>query len=158
VDAPSEQAQTGPPIYAKGGVVYRQEGAVRSEADTVVMADMDQYFQAMVSPDETKIAYIGLESGIIIKDLQNEEDVFIGQGTDICWLPDSSGIIYNYTQDDGEQIIDGDLFFADAGGSTIENITNTPDTIERHPNLSWDGSQLTYEADGRIYSVEVEIH
>lgn len=157
VEAASEKAPSGPPVYAKEGVLYRRKGTVRSETDEVVMADEDQYFEPVVSPDKTKIAYIGLESGIVIKDLQNEEDVIIGQGTDICWLPDSSGIIFNYTQDDGEQIIDGDIYFAYADGRTIENLTNTPDTIERHPDLSSDGSQLTYEMDGRIYSVEVEI-
>lgn len=154
----AEMARIGPPVYAREGVLYRRQGTVRSEADEIVMADEDQYFEPVVAPDGNKIACIGLVSGIIIKDLQNEEDVFIGQGTDICWLPDSSGIIFSYTQDDGERIIDGDIYFAYADGRAIENLTNTPDVIERHPDLSLDGSQLTYEVDGRIYSVEVEIH
>lgn len=158
VEAAPEMDRIVPRVYAKAGVLYRREGADRSETDGVILADEDQYFEPVVSPDESKIAYIGLESGIIIKDLQNEEDILISEGTDICWLPDSSGILFNYTQDDGERIIDGDIYFAYADGRGVENLTNTPGVIERHPDLSQDGSQLTYEVDGGIYSVEVEIH
>lgn len=155
VDADLVPPQAGPPVYAKDGVLYLQAGVTRSEGDEIVMADEDKYFEPIVSPDESKIAYVGLESGIIIKDLQTQEDVFIGQGTDICWTPDGDGIIFNYTQDDGERIIDGDIYFASADGNGMENLTNTPGVIERRPNLSGDGLQLTYEADGRIFSVDV---
>jgi Tol biopolymer transport system component len=157
VDPEQVRAEAGPSIYAKDGVVYRRDGEGRSEADDVVMMDEDQYFEPVASPDGTKVAYIGLESGIVIKDLETEEDVYIGLGTDICWLPDGRGIIYNYTQDDGKEIIDGEIYFASADGSKIENLTNTADAIERHPNLSRDGSQLTYDVDGEIYTVEVEV-
>jgi Tol biopolymer transport system component len=157
VDSGHVQAEPGPSIYAKDGVVYRRGGTARSEADDVVMMDEDQYFEPVESPDGAKIAYIGLESGIVIKDLETGEDVYIGLGTDISWLPDGSGIIFNYTQDDGEEIIDGEIYFASVDGSTVENLTNTAYIIERHPNLSWDSSQLTYEVDGQIYSVEVDI-
>jgi Tol biopolymer transport system component len=146
-----------PPIYAENGVVYRRQGPERSEADESIIADEDQYFEPVTSPDEAKIAYIGLESGIIIKDLQTMEDVYIGQGTDIRWLPDGSGIIFNYTQDDGQKIIDGDIYFGYADGRGVENLTNTPNVIERRPYLSGDGSELVYEVDGQIFSVEMEV-
>jgi Tol biopolymer transport system component len=158
VDADLVGPQARPPVYAKDGIVYRQAGASRSESDEAVIAEGDNYFEPVASPDGTKVAYIGLESGIIIKDLRTQEDVIIGEGTDLCWLPDSSGIVFNYTQDDGRQIVDGEIFYASADGGEAQNLTDTPDLIERRPDLSGDGSQLTYEVDGQIFSVDVVLH
>jgi Tol biopolymer transport system component len=158
VDADLVGLEARPPVYAKDGIVYLQAGVSRSEADETVIADEDKYFEPVASPDGTKIAYIGLESGIIIKDLSSQEDIIIGEGTDICWTPDSSGIIFNYTQDDGKQIVDGDIFYASATGGEAQNLTDTPDLIERRPDLSGDGSKLTYEVEGQIFSVDVVLH
>jgi Tol biopolymer transport system component len=158
VDPDLPGLESRPPVYAKDGIVYLQAGASRSESDETLIAEGDKYFEPVASPDGTKIAYIGLESGIIIKDLRTQEDVIVGEGTDLCWMPDSSGIIFNYTQDDGRQIVDGDIFYASVDGGDAQNLTDTPDRIERRPDLSDDGSQLTYEVDGQIFSVDVVLH
>lgn len=115
----------------------------------------DTYFNPVLSPDESHVAYIGLASGIHIKNIKTEEVVYIGQGINVQWTPDGRGLIYNYTQDDGEQVIDGDIYFAAADGTSIQNLTNTPRIIELHPNLSADGSAVTYEVDGQVFIADI---
>lgn len=70
-------------------------------------------------------------------------------GEDLRQISDEPGVGYNARwSGDGNYIIviiveiDGEIYFASVDGSEVENLTNTADAIERHPNLSRDGSQL----------------
>jgi len=115
----------------------------------------DAFFDPQVSPEGDKVAYQGLSTGIHIKNLETGEVVDLGQGTNMKWMPDGSGVIYNFTQDDGMDIIAGDIYFAYPDGSGAFNITNTPDIIELNPSISPDGSYLTYEVDGQVFIADL---
>ena len=116
----------------------------------------DAYFNPEMSPVGDKVAFEGLTSGVHIKDLKTGEMIDLGQGTNVMWTPDGEGVIYSFTQDDGMDIIAGDIYFAYADGSGVFNISNTPDVIELNPSISPDGSQVTYEVDGQVFVADLE--
>lgn len=140
-----------PVVYVKDDAVYFSNRNTRKEVK--ISRDGDVFFQPQLSPDGKKIAYIGLSSGIHIRHLDKGKSVFIGLGTEINWMPDSKGIIYTHTRDDGHKIIDSDLYFAYADGSLLVNITNTPKALENHPDLGNKG--LLYVVDGQVFLSEL---
>ncbi len=115
----------------------------------------DSWFSPQISPDGNKVAYEGLTTGIQIKDLKTGEITDIGQGNGAQWTPDGSGLIYQYAQDDGHDVISGDIYYARADGSGLFNITNTPDIIELHPMISPCGRYVTYEVDGQVFIADL---
>ncbi|MCX7765921.1 MAG: hypothetical protein N2246_04355 [Candidatus Sumerlaeia bacterium] len=140
-------------VFSRDDNIYYQDpqsGEIRQ-----ITNDEDKFYNPQLSPDGAKVAYEGLTSGIYIKDLKTGEIIHIGAGSQPQWLPDGSGIIYGFTQDDGLRLIAGDIYFAYADGSGIFNLTNTPDVIEHKPSISPDGRMLTYEVDGQIFVVEI---
>ena len=75
----------------------------------------------------------------------------IGYGTHPTFLPDSSGIVYTVTQDDGHNLVSGDLFMSSLDGRTVSNLTGNSFAIETKPSVSPDGRKIAFEADGKIY-------
>lgn len=130
-------------------VYYR---AAPGEAPRLVSEGDDRFYGGVVSPDGRYIAYNGLYTGLYIAPLDGSAPpVFLGEGYSPSWLPDGSGIVYNVSIDDGHQLLASDLYLASVDGSTISNLTQTPDQIEIHPAVSPDGQWVAYEVDGVIY-------
>lgn len=140
-------------VYTKDNNIYLKDP--ESGEEVSITSGEDSFFSPLMSPDENNVAYQGLTTGIHIKDLETGEVIDLGQGSNFNWLPDGSGLIYNFTQDDGLNIIAGDIYFAYTDGSGIFNITNTPDIIEINPTISPDGTYLTYEVDGQVFIADL---
>ncbi len=122
------------------------------EAPIPVSAGEDRYYGGVVSPDGKYIAYNGLETGIYIKPLDGSGPaVHVGYGTHPTFLPDSSGIVYTVTQDDGHNLVQGDLYMSSLDGRTISDLTGNSPAIETKPSVSPDGRKIAFEADGTIY-------
>jgi len=136
--------------FTKDDKVYYR--AAPGEPARVVSEGDDRFYGGVVSPDGRYIVYNGLYSGLYIKPLDGSgPTVYLGEGYSPSWLPDSSGIVYNISVDDGHQILASDLYLATVDGTNISNLTQTPDTIELNPSVSPDGSAVAYESDGVIY-------
>jgi Tol biopolymer transport system component len=140
-------------VYARENNIYLKDP--QSGEEVSITSGEDSFFNPLMSPDGNKVAYQGLSTGIHIKDIGTGEVIDLGQGSNFNWLPDGSGLIYNFTQDDGLNIIAGDIYFAYTDGSGIFNITNTPDVIEMNPYISPDGRYLTYEVDGQVFIADL---
>ena len=141
-------------VYARDDNIYLKN--LETGEEMTLTDGEDAFFDPDLSPDGEKVAYQGLTTGIHVKDLSTGEVIDIGQGTDMQWTPDGNGLIYSYTQDDGMNIIAGDIYFAYADGSGYYNVTNTPDIIELNPTISPDGKQVTYEVDGQVFVADLE--
>lgn len=115
----------------------------------------DSYYDPSLSPGGSKVAYEGLTTGLKIKDMETGEVTDIGQGSNAQWTPDGEGLVYQYTQDDGHQIISGDIYYADVNTGEVFNITDTPDIIELNPRISPDGRYIIYEVDGQIFIADL---
>lgn len=151
VDAPSPMEDTNyVGAFTQDDRVYYR-GAPGEPARMVSEGD-DRFYGGVVSPDGRYIAYNGLYTGLYIAPLDGSgPPIYLGEGHSPSWLPDGSGIVYNVSIDDGHQLLASDLYLASVDGTTISNLTQTPDQIEIHPCVSPDGQWIAYEVDGAIY-------
>lgn len=141
------------PAFAQNDNIYIKNPST-GESEAVTNGE-DSFYAPQVSPDGSKVAYVGLTTGIHIKDITTGEVSNIGQGANLQWMPDGKGLLYNLSQDDGIKLISGDIYFAYADGSGVFNITNSPDVIELNPSISPDGKHISYEVDGQIFTADI---
>ena len=146
--------------YDKSPVFSREDNIVlrdpESGEEKNLTSGEDSYYNPALSPDAESVVYEGLTTGINVKNLETGEVVNIGQGNNPQWTPDGEGVIYGFTQDDGENILGGDIYYASSDGDEIYNLTSTPDIIELNPSISPDGTQIIYEVDGQIIVADIE--
>lgn len=116
-----------------------------------VSGNQDRFFSPQLSPDETKVVYIGRETGIYIAELDGSRTINVGDGTNPSWLPDSSGIVYDLPVSDGATVVDGDVWFASAIGTERANLTSTPGIVESNPAVAPDGERIAFGSNGIIY-------
>lgn len=135
--------------YERDSIIYFQP----EEGDPVrVSGSRDRFSQPKLSPDETRIAFLGQETGLYIARIDGSGTVAVGKGTHFSWLPDSSGIVYDLPITDGYVPVDGDLWFASADGREKSNITQTPDIVESYPAVAPNGERIVFCAGGQIYA------
>lgn len=147
-----DKSVTGP--FSSNDTVFYRENP--GEAPIPISAGEDRYYGGIVSPDGKYIAYNGLETGIYVKPLDGSQPpVNIGYGTNPSFLPDSSGIVYNVTHDDGHNLVAGDLYLSTLDGSIVSDLTNGSPAIETKPTVSPDGNKIAYESDGVIFVGEI---
>ena len=141
-------------VYAKNDNIYVKDPQSGEEKN--LTNGEDNFFDPHLSPDGSSVAYQGLTTGIHVQNLTTGEVIDIGPGSSFQWTPDGKGLIYSVTQDDGMNIIAGDIYYSYADGTGVFNITNTPDIIELNPSISPNGSQITYEVDGQIFVADIQ--
>lgn len=116
-----------------------------------ITGSQDRFFGPQLSPDGSRVAYSGTETGLYISTVDGKQTLSVGKGEHPSWLPDSSGIVYDIPISDGARVIDGDLWFAASDGSERTNLTNTPGIAESWPAVSPDGSRIAFVAEGAVY-------
>ncbi|MCC6547769.1 PD40 domain-containing protein [Candidatus Sumerlaeota bacterium] len=146
-DTRSQQA------YAENDTVYVK---TTDGGSVPITTSDDKYFNPVVSPDGKSVVYQGLTTGLYMANADGSgEPVYLGSGNNVVWAPDSSGIVFDVTTDDGHMLTSGDLYFVDADGSTRTNLTPGSDSIDEMPSVSPDGHQVVYQSDGEIYVGEL---
>lgn len=111
----------------------------------------DRFYAPVLSPDETKVVFMGRETGIHIARIDSDKVICVGPGANPTWLPDSSGIVYDVPVSDGVSILESDLWYASADGTERTNLTNTPGLRESYPSVASDGDRVAYSNGGAIY-------
>ena len=66
-------------------------------------------------------------------------------------MPDSGGILYDVTQDDGVSNTAAELWYASRRTGRRAPLTATPDVLEMHPDPSPDGRRVAFESRGTIW-------
>ena len=141
--------------YSEGDAIYvrPEEGA---PAVPLTESD-DRYIAPRVSPDGKKVAYIGLNSGLWVADVEGGEPTYLGYGgNNVSWLPNGEGLVFDLTQDDGHNITGGDLYFLDSEGGTLANLTEGDEHVSQFPSIGPDGESVAYESEGGIYLGSME--
>lgn len=147
-EAAGEAASPECMVFArKGLIICRRHGKERTLSD-----NRDTYYLPVISPDGRWVAYEGLASGIHLHRLDGGEKVHAGRGNRPSWSPDSSAIIYEISDDDGEKILSSDLYLFHLVARSTRRLTNTPRRIERHPAWAPDGERIVWDEGGRIYT------
>ncbi len=154
-----ETGRTYDPKVGAGPVhAYHEDDAVhlvRDGQDVVISDGQDRYFAPVVSPDGRYVVYEGLVTGLRVYEVSAGRTVLVGRGNHPAWLPDSSGLLYDVTEDDGVRLIAGDLWAFFVGSDRAVRLTDTPDLIETHPAPSPDGRLVAFESEGTIYVAPV---
>lgn len=127
-------------------ILVRRDGAIRTVSDGA-----DRYFGPVPSPDGTAVVYEGLATGLHVHDLVRGETLHAGPGNHPAWLPDSSGLVYDVSSDDGRELTASDLWALDRRTGRVARLTATPDRLEASPSVSPDGTRVAFEAAGTIY-------
>lgn len=140
-------------VFTRDDAIYFRDHPTGRE--TKISGGEDKFFLPRLSPDQKKVAYIGLSTGIHIRNLENGGSLSIGLGTDMVWTPDSKGIIFTHTRDDGHKITASDLYYADAGTGQLTNLTHTPGRHESHAAIAPTGAQMAYTVDGQVFLSEL---
>lgn len=141
--------------YTKDDTVFYRSAP--GEPAVPVSQGEDRYYGGVVSPDGKYIAYNGVLSGIYIQPLDGSAPpVRVGHGSNPVFLPDSSGIVFSYAEDDGHYLVTGDLYLATVDGQSISSLTDGSSGIEVNPSVSPDGRYIAYEDNGQIFVGELQ--
>ncbi len=142
-----------PLAFASNDRIY-----LRTNTGLRVLATGDRFFDPQVSPDQSKIAFVGLASGIYIYERATRRLRHLGPGTSPAWSPDSSALVYEWTEDDGHSIVGSELWLWRGNADTSVPLTSTENRIERHPSFAPAGNELVFDDDaGAIYLLALEV-
>jgi Tol biopolymer transport system component len=124
----------------------------------IVTNDSGQYYQAILSPDKTKVVvHKGAE--MLVYDINgNGLMSSIGKGIACGWSRDSKKVLYFLDESvDGHQITGSEIYLANADGSSTWQLTNTPDVYEMFPSWSPDNRKIVYSDDksGKIFIADI---
>lgn len=136
--------------FTKDDTVFLRQNP--GEPARAITAGADRFYGGVISPDGKYVAYNGLATGLYVQPLDGSSPpISLGEGYSPSFLPDSSGIVYNISEDDGHVLTGSDLYLSSLDGKTVSNLTQTPDQVEVNPSVSPDGSHISYEMDGVVY-------
>ncbi len=117
------------------------------------------YLWANVSPDGSKLLFTFAGQGSFVTDLNGE---VIGKFTDAHypqWSNNGEWILYMKDYDDGEQVIESDLFVATFDGRNEYKITETSKVHEMYPVWSKSESAVYCNStEGIIYKIELKFN
>lgn len=132
-------------------VEQKSAQAIYFNSPTLITDQKDQYFAPVLSPDGKFVCFEGIVSGIYIMHLETGEKIHVGRGNHPVWSFDSQFIVFDKTEDDGQQLTGGELFLYDLSSNEIIQLTDTQHIIEQHPALSPDNSKVAFDAGGAIF-------
>ncbi|MCP4448494.1 MAG: hypothetical protein GY811_24600 [Myxococcales bacterium] len=139
-------------VFAKNDRIY-----LRTDSGVTNVGTGDRFFAPKLSPDESKIAFTGLATGVHVYDIASKTLIRVGSGTAPAWSPDSKSLAFERTEDDGHNIVGSDLWIWNEGSAARE-LTHTQSLLERRPTWSPDGSKLAFDDDrGSIYVTTVTV-
>jgi Tol biopolymer transport system component len=117
---------------------------------TKIASGPDQYLAPVVSPDKSKIVYLGVITGLYVYDIKTGSTIHIGQGDFPAWSSDSQQIVFDYARDDGHELIASEIYLYDLVTMRLTQLTNTPRSIERRPQFSPDAKRIVFDDRGAI--------
>ena len=139
-------------IDADNDILY----LVKADGSKVVINTGVPSFNAMLSPDGTKVAFNQLDD-IYIVNIDGSGKRLLTRGFNPQWVNDGQ-LVYELTTDDGHVYTSGELYMINANGSSLKQLTFTTDKIEMNPAVSPDGSKVVFTSvtDGQIYIADLK--
>jgi len=130
----------------------------QKEIQTIVVNPESRLLNAQLSPNKQKLTFEMANARIYVMNLDGTEMTDLGPGSHPRWAPDSKNIVYFISKDDGERIIEADIFMTDIRGEQKYQLTQTDDRIEMHPDWSPEGNRIIFDEyeTGIIYLIELE--
>lgn len=142
------------PVYSENDTVYIRPGP--DQAPVPLTSSDDRYFNPVVSPDGKTIVYQGLYTGLYMSPADGSQPPrFIGEGNNPSWRPDSSGVVFDVTSDDGHDLTGGHLYYVDVNGQERTNLTPGDDRVSQMPSVGAGGT-VFWESNGEIFTGELQ--
>jgi dipeptidyl aminopeptidase/acylaminoacyl peptidase len=129
------------------------------DGDRILISGPDERcFDPIPSPDGRHVCYTLLDEGgsIVVVQTDGGGRVNLGYGSNPCWSPDGSRVVFEVTEDDGTVITGSDLFLIGVDGGDKVRLTDTLDLIERWPDWSPDGTRIAFCAGEAIYTLPIQ--
>jgi len=141
--------------FSKDDVIY--VASESGEAGIPITDNSDRYIAPTVSPNEDKVAYIGLQTGLYVAPTDGSaEPTFLGEGYNVTWASDGNSLVFNRPTDDGHYILESDIYQYDFNSGELTNLTENTDLIGQYPTIGPDGDSVAFEAEGSIYFGVIE--
>lgn len=148
---------TAPVVYTNIETLLIEAQTLDKSKKWIVTNDPGQYYQAILSPDKTKVlvhkdgemfVYAIDGSGLISS---------LGRGIATSWSSDGKQILFFIGEDDGHKKTGSDLYLCNSDGTGRWRLTNTPDDFEMFPTWSPDNKQIAFSnaRTGIIYTANL---
>ena len=148
-ETPEQQAK----VFAHRDKIYLRTGTA-----IIQIGSGDRFFAPVLSPDERRIAFTGLATGVHVYSIATKTQTHVGIGTAPAWSPDSKRLVFERTEDDGHSIVGSELWLWSTT-SEARAFTHTPTRVERHPSWSPDSKRIAFDDDeGGVYIVDIPTH
>lgn len=129
-------------FWNKYPLVYTDNG-LRLYKDNEEIAIADMYgIDATISPNGKLMCY-NYKGILKIRD-GNENEIIVGNGLNASWLPNSKAIVYQITEDDGQEITNSDIYIYNVELKTTTQLTDTPSIFEEYPSISANSKKMVY--------------
>ncbi|MFH1213758.1 MAG: T9SS type A sorting domain-containing protein [Candidatus Neomarinimicrobiota bacterium] len=102
------------------------------------------YYYPKWSSDGNKILYSAFNGDIKVYELASARTYTIPSGDNPTWSDDSRNILFSRKEIVDNVLIDSDVYLADYTGSSISNLTQTPDVIEMDASFGNSVNEILY--------------
>ncbi len=116
----------------------------------------DRFYDPVLSPDGRRVVFSGLITGLHVMDLHSGELVHLGPGRWPSWHPSQGWLVFERNHDDGHQLVSADLRLWHSRLDDSLPLTDSPDTLDRAPLFSPDGSQLVWLRDDAVWIARLQ--
>lgn len=144
-------------------ILYQSYGRIiitdLNQSHESILIDPDSRFlNASLSPNRKKIAFEMTNGRIYLMSIDGTHIVDLGYGSHPRWSPTGRQLVYFISRDDGQRVIDSDLFITNISGTRRIQLTNTKERIEMNPDWSPDGKTIVFDEydTGIIYQIKIE--
>ncbi len=140
---------TAPVRVQRDDVYLRQPGG-----DLRLTQGEDRFFDPVLSPDGTRVAFVGLATGVHVLEIASGKPAHLGPGTRPCWTSDGRWVLFERTRDDGERLTSSALMaHAVRRGETVALTDGSH--LDRHPAVSPDGTRIAFSRDGALWTASL---
>ena len=114
-------------------------------------------FNAALSPKGDKIAFQIAGKGLFVCNVDASEIKSIGNGETASWMPDGEYLIVSKPTDDGENVIESELYSVDVNTGTYSLLIKN-ELVAMRPNVSPNGKKIAFEdySTGVIYVIDIK--
>lgn len=117
------------------------------------------YLWASVSPNGNKLLYTFAEKGSFVTNLDGEIIANLGYAHFPQWSTNGEWIVFMKDYDNGDKIIESDLYISSFDGKKEIKITNTSDIHEMYPVWSKSKNSVYFNSsNGIIYEIELKFN
>lgn len=134
------------PVRAHRDDIYLRQPA----GDLRLTQGEDRFFDPVLSPDGTRVVFVGLATGIHVMEIASGELTHPGPGTRPAWTPDGRWVVFERTRDDGQRMTSSQLMAHSVHRGETLALTDGSH-IDRHPAVTPDGTRIAFVRDGALW-------